>query len=171
MHGHPRTAKQQVHDVNTPDGRALWEEIRSHFPQREVIEIELSRKKALALCAWLHKIEKEEFPDPELWRHPAQRIVVGRMQRELETRIQSTAGDPIMRLSRSEALVLGEWANRDDLFERLTGERSTELLALWDIHGRLEHELFVEYSDRTYAAHIERARADVLRDRGSDTEP
>ena len=72
MKGNPRTGKQKVYDVNTPDGRVLWQQIRSHFPQREVIEIELSRLKTLALCAVLDKIEKEESRDRELWRHPAQ---------------------------------------------------------------------------------------------------
>jgi hypothetical protein len=171
MNGNAANRKQNVYDLNTPEGRALWEEIRSHFTQRPVVEIRLARLKAVALCEWLTKIENEDYPDPELWRNRAQRIVAGRMQRQLETRLQSTTSDPIMRLSRSEALVLGEWANRDDLFERLTGERSSELLALWDIYGRLEHELFVEYSDPKYDAYMERAREEVLRDRDVDGGP
>ena len=104
-------------------------------------------------------------------RSRSQEIVVKRVRKQLERSLQFIADDPIIRLSRPEAMALGEWADRDDLFERLNGQRSTELLALWDILGRLKHEPFVEFCDANYEALMERAHEEVSHARDPDPDP
>jgi hypothetical protein len=47
------------------------------------------------------------------------------------------AGDPIMEMLRSEALVRGEWANRDHVLVRLTAKRSTNPCRIATAEARL----------------------------------
>ena len=150
--------------MRTAEGRALFEEIKRHFPEREVVHTDLQRDLAIALCAWIRRIDESEAPAPELWQSHAERIVLTRVRVQLERNLELTSGNPPLALSRIEALVLGPWVGRDAVFERLLTLDSDELHALWHLEAWLEHELFVEYSDKRYGAIIDLAREQVIRD-------
>jgi hypothetical protein len=150
--------------MRTAEGQAIFEEMKGHFPQREVVQMDMQRDLAIAFCAWLRRIDESEAPAPELWQSAAERIVLTRVRVQLERNLELTSGNPPLALSRIEALVLGPWAGRDALFERLLTRESDEQHALWHLEAWLEHELFVEYSDKRYGAIIDSAREQVISD-------
>jgi len=155
---------QREYSARTAEGRAIIEEIKQHFPQREVVHTDMERDEAIAFCAWLRRIEGSEAPAPELWQSRAERIVLTTVRVQLERDMELTSGSPHLALSRNEALVLGPWVGRDAVFERLVTQESDEQRALWHLETWLEHELFVEYSDKRYRAIIDLAREQVIQD-------
>ena len=158
------TSHQREYSVRTAEGRAIFEEIKRHFPQREVVHTDVERNLAIAFCAWLRRIEESEAPTPELWQSHAEGIVLTTVRVQLERDLELTSGTPHLELSRNEALVLGSWVGRDAVFERLVTQGSDEQHALWHLEAWLERELFVEYSDKSYRAIIDLAREQVIQD-------
>ena len=84
------------------------------------------------------------------------------MRVQIEHDLEHTTGNPHLKLPRTEAIVLGVWVSRDEVFEPLLPVNSPEMGVLWDLETWLERELFVEYSDKNFDEMLAAARARVI---------
>jgi hypothetical protein len=131
-----------------------------------LVHKDIERAEALALCALLRRIEENESATVvwQDWQEDIDLLVLRKVRAALEQGLTRGRDDAQLELTRSQALVLGDWLWRmeqsNDLAP-LLAEDGTEQSALWTLDVWLEVELFAEYSDRDYAALVKAARERV----------
>jgi hypothetical protein len=136
----------------------------------ESLHLDLARAEAQAICALLRRLEESERLSPVVWQdwqEDADRLVLQDVRAALEQSMADGSGDPRLEMTRSRALVLGDWLWRmgqsDDLAP-LLAEDGSEQSALWSLEVWLELPLFSENSDKNYSDLVKTARSRVLTD-------
>src|SRR6266853_5585308 len=131
-----------------------------------LVQKDIARAEALAICALLRRIEENESATVvwQDWQEDVDLLVLRKVRAALERGLARDRDDAQLELTRSQALVLGDWLWRmeqsNDLAP-LLAEDGSEHSALWTLDVWLELELFAEYSDRDYAALVKAARERV----------
>jgi hypothetical protein len=131
-----------------------------------LVHKDIERAEALAICALFRRIEENESATVvwQDWQEDVDLLVLREVRAALERGLARERDDAQLELTRSQALVLGDWLWRmeqgNDLAP-LLAEDGSEQSALWTLDVWLELELFAEYSDRDYAALVKAARERV----------
>jgi hypothetical protein len=131
-----------------------------------LVHKDIERAEALAICALLRRIEENESASVvwQDWQEDVDLLVLREVRAALERGLAREKDDAQLELTRSQALVLGDWLWRMEQGKDLApllAEDGSEQSALWTLDVWLELELFAEYSDRDYAALVKAARERV----------
>ena len=131
-----------------------------------MVHSNIERAEALALCALFHRIEENESASVvwQDWQEDVDLLVIRKVRAALERSLTKERDHVQLELTRSQALVLGDWLSRMEQSNELApllAEDGSDQSALWTLDVWLELELFPEYSDRDYAALVKAARERV----------